>query len=526
MIRQFIGGLIAAFLMVGCEKPTPVKTEEATLRMSFNRNPTTTDPRLGSDIVSTTLHFLLFEGLTKMEEDGSFVNALAERVELSSDKTTYTFYLKDALWADGTPLTAEDFARSWKTSLDPDFPCPNAHLFYSIKNAEKVKKGELSVEALGITAVNTKTFQVVLERPTPHFPTIISFSTFMPIHEGKGSLVTNGPFLLETFHLNDRIVLKKNPRYRNSNRVKLDKIEIAILDSGSSTLQLYEKGSLDLVISSLATLPLEALQEYKKQGTLRISSEPATTVCFFNTHKFPFNHHKIRSAFAFAVDRQSIVEHLTELGEAAATGPIPTVLKKNRSPFFKDGDGDAARRLLGEALEELHLKKPEDLGEITYSYFQSPNNKAIAQAIQQQWQDTLGVRVKLEQLEYQTHLSNLIQRRYTVAQGHWMAQYPDPMSIFERFYTKEASKNYSGWENQELQHLLHASYYAESPEERSEMLQKAEQLFVEHMPVCPLFHWSSGLLARPYLNLPQGSPLSGIFFENLSINLRERALYE
>jgi len=171
--------LICLFNVFGCQKSeTPSKQ---VLNVNFLYEPTILDPRRGSDGVTSTVHFMLFEGLTRMTPTSTRELALAKKIDVSDDGLTYTFFLRESFWSDGYKVTAEDFAFSWTSMLDPSFPCPNAHLLYPIKNAEKIKSGELLTESLGIKVLDEQTFQITLERPTPYFLDLTSFCVLFPV---------------------------------------------------------------------------------------------------------------------------------------------------------------------------------------------------------------------------------------------------------------------------------------------------------------------------------------------------------
>ncbi len=116
----------------------------------------------------------LFEGLTRINPEGVSELAGAEHVEISPCQTIYTFTLRPMLWSNGEKVTAFHFEESWKRALSPKSDCLRSDLFYPIKNAKKVKKGELPLSELGIHALDSQTFVVELEHPTPYFLNLIS----------------------------------------------------------------------------------------------------------------------------------------------------------------------------------------------------------------------------------------------------------------------------------------------------------------------------------------------------------------
>ena len=133
----------------------------------------------------------LYEGLTIYDATGKIIPGTAESWTLSDDGTVYTFKLRaDAKWSDGTPVTAEDFVFSYKRVEDPKTAAKYANILYPIKNAEKINKGETPVDQLGVKAVDDKTLEITLERPTPFFLELLAHQTALPI--SKASYEKNG----------------------------------------------------------------------------------------------------------------------------------------------------------------------------------------------------------------------------------------------------------------------------------------------------------------------------------------------
>jgi oligopeptide transport system substrate-binding protein len=128
---------------------------------------------------------MIYQGLTHLESDGSVSPRLAESIDVTSDGLTYTFRIKPSYWSDGTPLTAHDFEASWKRALEPTFPSSCVDILYPIKNAQAVKRGDLSPDALGVQAHNATTLVVTLETPAPYFLSLTSFATCFPTPGGE-----------------------------------------------------------------------------------------------------------------------------------------------------------------------------------------------------------------------------------------------------------------------------------------------------------------------------------------------------
>ena len=125
------------------------------LNLVFASEPPSLHPGLATDTTSGAVIQNTFEGLMTME-NGQATEAVAESYEVSDDLLTYTFKLRDAQWTNGDPVTAEDFAYSWKWALNPENLSEYASILYPIKGAEAFNLGEGSVDDLGIKVVDEK----------------------------------------------------------------------------------------------------------------------------------------------------------------------------------------------------------------------------------------------------------------------------------------------------------------------------------------------------------------------------------
>lgn len=497
----------AALFLCSCEPAA----QTGFLRMNIKGEPPTLDPRKGGDALSSTLHFLLFEGLTRLNTNGTVTPAQAESILISEDQKRYTFHLRESFWSDGAPLTASDFESAWKKILSPDFPAPNAHLLYPIKNAEKIKQGKLPLDQLGVHSINARTLSVELEHPTPYFLDLLSFCLFFPIKEKldttcphwareASSFVSNGPFILQKWQHDSEIKLVKNPYYWKAKEIAIPGIQFSMIAHDMTILHLYEQGKLDLIDMWTSPIPIEAQIELVKKNQMQMRPIAGTTLCVFNTLQFPFNNKHIRRAFALAIDRASIVDHITQLQELPALQLIPPSLKKgDKAPLFQDNDQQKALEELSLGLKELGIEK-SDLNQLTYSYCSSERNYKIALVLQEKWHHVLGIKVNLQTYDLKMHMDNLAKRNFQFSQSQWFAQYHDPMSFLERFKNRDNIKNYAAWENQEFNTLLSLSQKELSPDHRFALLKQAEELLIEEMPVTPIYHWNSAVLSQPYLS--------------------------
>lgn len=511
--------------LVGCSQKS--ERPPHTLRMNISREPPTMDPRKGSEWIGTAMHYMLFEGLMRLNPNGTVTPAQASSVEISDDRLTYTFHLRGAQWSDGSVVEAKDFEMAWKKIIDPDFGAASAHLLYPIKNGEMIRLGELSADQLGVSSKDEKTLVVQLEKPTPYFLELVSFSLFFPVNhkidkekiewmcEAGDGFVSNGPFKLKKWKHNHEIVFEKNSHYWEAPLIDLDEVRVSMISDENTALSLYKKGELDIIGMVVSPIPTDALHYFYKEGKVKSHAAPATTIISFNTNRFPFTSKHIRKALSYAIDRSQIVSSITQLGEEVATNLIPSCLTAGKlSSFFQDHDLARARKELALGLKELGIDK---LPPVTLEYSSSEVNNKLAQVLQQQWKTNLNIDIEIQKCEHKILLDRLSSRSYDMATCFWFAQYNDPMSIFERFKFKTNAKNYPNWENREYIRLIDQSAYDTDSEKRAETFARAEALLLEEMPLTPLYHWQTSFMISDKFGFKDLEPYGAFDYARLVV---------
>lgn len=497
------------------------------MRISFNANPLTLDPRKNSDLVTSTVLFMLYEGLTKMFPNGEIALRLAERYEISEDLKTYTFYLKKAKWSDGTPITAYDFEYSWKSQLDPQFPSPCKYLLYPIRNAEKVSKGELPISSLGIHALDDLRFVVELEHPTPFFLSVTSFCNLYPLPkhilekdpqwETKETFTTSGPFLLKKWNRNQELSFVKNPSYWDAAHVSLDALHASIITDEHTALQMFENDELDWIGTPISPIPQEAIHALHDKNTLKYHPIAGTIFLTYNLHHSFLQNKNLRAAFTLAMNRDEIIKNVTKQKEIIATRPLPPALMDNQNKILvKDHDLEHAQEFFKKGLEELHIEA-KDLETVRLIY-RSPSQRNLAQALQNQWQKAFGITIKIEAYDQKILIDKLEKQDFDIAFSYWIAQVNDPMNILDRFKFSSSPKNYPRWEDQEYIHLLDTTYLAKTKEERFHLIEEAEKRFCMDFPVAPIYHFNYATLSKPYVQGVRICPIGSIQFYHASLS--------
>lgn len=500
--RFFLVLTTITFVLTGCSKkntPSTSKTRIATqsIRLNVSQEPQTLDPRKVRTLADVNLIKMFNEGLTRVDKDGQASLALAKDVQISDDGLTYSFHLHNAKWSNDDPVTSNDFAYAWKKSLQPTFNSPNSYLLYVIKNAKEVKSGNLPSSLLGIETPNKETLVVHLKHKTPYFLELLEHPIFFPVNEkvdhlnpnwaeNKDTHVANGPFKIQEWKHHNLIEATKNPTYWDAKAVKLGNLTMYMV-AEETGFKMFEANEVEWDGSPFSVIPTDAIDNLRETNQLESSPVLATSWIRINIDKPPFHLKKLRRALALAINRQDIVEHITQGNQSPATGIVPKIMGLQENPYFKDGQTEEAAELFEDALLELGMAR-EQLPEIVLTYAAGDRTHPVCQALQQQWYAAFGIRVRLEPLERKVYFNCVSKQDYSLALGSWFADFNDPVNFLEVFKTKENGTNNTNWENVNYAKYLEASYNCKDPIERLSYLKKSEQLIIDEMPVIPIFY--------------------------------------
>lgn len=324
---------------------------ENILRICFQKVPFTLGPQKSGDRTSSAIIFLLFKGLTRLEPDHRISLDLASSVYALNDHTNYVFKLGEHYWSDASRITAHDFVRSWKRALLPYFPTRTIHFFNYLKNAEKARQGKVSLDKVGIKAIDDYTLEVELEFPCPYFLELTSFCPFFPTSqfskEDSWFPICNGAFLMQDQDfIKGQIVLQKNTLCRTHPAVSIDGILIKIIADEKEAFNQFKAGKLDWMGSFLSPLPTNYL--LSSMSGKKIKPVAGMTHCWFNTSGPPFSNLNLRKAFFHAIPRKKLLKKLL----------LPDTLATQRFTFLsKMGNFFYALRVIQKKQLKIFLRK-------------------------------------------------------------------------------------------------------------------------------------------------------------------------
>ncbi len=482
---------MSCLFLTGCFKGQ----EPADFVFINGQEPESLDPAIITAQADGRIVSSLFEGLTARNEKGEIIPGVAERWEISADGRTYTFHLRsNARWSNGEPVRASDFIYSWKRALLPQTASKYSSQLYFIKNAEAFNSGAITdFSRVGVSAPDESTLVVELSAPTPFFLDLTAFPTLMPVHRGSiekygddwikpGKMVSNGPYTLEQWRINDRIRLSANPHYWDKKSLKLKVVDILPTTQSSTAFNLFYSGSADLILDR-GLVPAMLFGQLRQ--TPYFHSGPILAAYFyrFNVTKPPYNDVRVRRALSLAVDKKRIVEKITKAGEPIAPGIVPPGTQNYTSPIQEKHDPEAARKLLAEA------GFPEGKGfpRMRLLYNKTDLNEQIATELQQMWTQELGIPVDLEKQEFKVYLSTMSALDYDLARSSWIGDYNDANTFLSIFTTGDGN-NRTGWSNARFDSLIAEANREPDVDKREKIFQQAERILIEEdVVVLPLY---------------------------------------
>jgi len=473
--------------------------------------------------------------------------ATAESVEVSEDKLTYTFHLReDARWSNGDPVTAEDFITSWRRALLPDFAADYVKLLYCIEGAQaffnwRTEQLEALAElsdaerpaaaakawaqalarfddTVGIEAPDDKTLVVTLAQPTPYFLELCAFITFAPNHaaslekqmsinDASGmmtvdqtywtdpyTLVTNGPYVLDEHKFKQYMQLGPNPHYWDREMVANSGIHVKVIENPQSALQTYNQGGAHWLpdIPTATSLAADLLNS----GRTDVHAAPWAGTYFYSFNCLPtladgspnpLANREVRRALSLAINRADIVNYVSGMKQPVALSYIPPDKIPGYAPPVQEGvtfNPGKAKELLAMAGHP----GGDGLDDLTLLYNTGGGHADIAQAIRNMWQEHLGMTVSLEAVEVSHFGERLKNQKYTIARASWIGDYRDPTTFLDKFRTGDGN-NDAKFANAQYDALLDQAKQVTDDAERMRLLAKAEAILLREQPIAPIFHY-------------------------------------
>ncbi|MHC4996278.1 MAG: peptide ABC transporter substrate-binding protein [Planctomycetota bacterium] len=548
MIRLILPLVLLLAMLIGSVALQPARPR-AQLTSAYT-SIETLDAQVARASEDIRMAYALFQGLLTFDPHTFTVEpGVAESYEVSDDGITYTFRLRqDARWSNGDPLTARDFRFAWEVGLLPDTSPPYIEFFYYIKGAqdfntwateelkkvtdmpagpEKMAAAQKRIEdaharfdeLVAVRIIDDYTIELDLVRRTAFFKEIVATWPLFPLHPPTikanmkidestlmlrrnpqwtkpKTIVNNGPFILRNWEFKRGFFLEKNPHFWDADSVALNTLELINFKDPRTKFFAYENGTLDLMLEaeSLKFAP-DLVQAYRdgRRNDVNGFSAFATYYYIFNTRPRlpgdqpnPFTNPGVRRAFTMAIDKQSLVDNVTRVGQEPATTMVPP----NSIAGYPDVTGlpydpERARQELADA----GYPGGKGLPTIYLDYNTGSGHEDRAQAIARMWQENLGIQVQPRGQEWKVFLQTRIAGNFMIARGGWFGDYTDPTTFLDLFKGGNGN-NDTGFADEAYDGLLERAANEADPDKRLQLLAEAENyLLNDRSASMPLYHY-------------------------------------
>lgn len=533
--------------------PEPVMEERpVTMNINLGTEPPSLDPSLATDTTSIAVIGNTFVGLTLIDSvTNEPMPYLATDWEVGTDAEgfqTWTFNLRDDIaWvnynpvtgettqvtdADGNPrfVNAHDVVYGVKRTIDPATASDYSYVLYILKNAQAVNNGEegFTLDDVGVVALDDWTVQFTLSNPAGYFPSIASMWIAMPMPQWTieewgekwteaGLIVSNGPYVLDTWIHGGELILAKNPLWINADSVQIERIEALMIQEESTAFALYENNELDTV-----GVPSTEIDRVNADPVLSQEYVQAPDTCTyyygFTNNKPPFDDVRVRKAFSQAIDRQSLIDNVLKGGQIPATSFAPPGIFGAPAPgtVGLGFDPDAAKAYLDEYLTENNMTLADfNAMNITLMYNTSEGHARIAAAIQQMWKDVLGVDVVVENQEWAVYLDTVDNSTPLADMPHiwrlgWCADYADENNWVHEVFNATAGDNNlrrncadetcTEVSNSTYDELTYQAQAELDPDKRLELYTEAERILsAEEAAYAPIYHYTINTITKTWL---------------------------
>ncbi|WP_297079802.1 peptide ABC transporter substrate-binding protein [uncultured Enterococcus sp.] len=521
MKKRLVASLAIATLLLGACSTTGNKKDSATetkqiIEVSTPGELSTLDSGQYSDVNSSDMIGQVTEGLYRTDKNGDPELALAaEKPTVSEDGKTYTFKLKDTTWSNGDPVTANDFVYAYQYVVDPANASSSSNRMDIFKNASKIRRGEATVDTLGVKALDDKTLQIELESPITYLDQILVGTPFMPKNaafakdKGKSygttteNFVGNGPFVIEDWTgTNESWKLVKNPKYWDADNVKLDEVDVQVVKEVGTGVNLFETQALDFT-----TLSDTYAKQYKDNANAHYVPKSLVGYLSANQKREVTGNVKVRQAIMQAIDKKAFAEDILGDGSTALNGFVPANFAKDpkTGEDFRKENGDLLPYNVEQA-QKLWAEAKQELGqdEITLEVLSADTAaaKKTIEFIQGQLEQNLpGLTINLKSVPLQNRLDLQTKGDFDIAFGTWTPDYADPINFLE-FYDSKGGLNTSGYVSESYDQGLEEARttLANDPEARWDKLKELEKQLVEtDTAVIPLYQGAVAYLQSDQL---------------------------
>src|SRR5699024_1452927 len=307
--------------------------------------------------------------------------------------------------------------------------------------------------------------------------------------------------------------------YCDADNVAIETVNIQIIEQESTANAEFQPGNLDYLGTPYGTVSLDSIDMYRANEELNTVPYAAIYWYKLNTTDELMQNVNLRKALSLAIDRQGLIDNVIKGGQLPALGVVPPTIEgfEEDRGYMQDAAFDEANEYLALAMEELGISDPSEIT-VNISINDSEAHSTIAQFIQSGWATNLGINAEIDSTEWQVYLDRLNVLDYQVGRMGWIADYNDAISFLDMYRTADNGNNDTGWENEEYKNLIDESASEEDPAARTQMLLDAEAIFMEEMPVIPVYYYTSNYVIQDHVQNLEPDALGNVSLKDVSVS--------
>ena len=508
-VKVLLTAATAAGMLAGCGS----KTDTDTFRFANDTDIVGMDSTVVDDAMSFNAITAITDGLTTVDVKGNTIPGIAKSWDVSNNGLTYTFHLRDAKWANGDDVTAQDFVYSWHRIIKNagNYAYMLGSEGASIKNADSlINLGTTATDeqlnTLGIKATDDKTVVVDLEKNVPYFVGLMSFPCYFPQNQkfvekcGKNYatkpeyILGNGAYKMTKWIKGNKATFTKNDKYYDAKSVKTKNLEMYLVQDPKTAAQNFDNGKVDY-----ATINSTLVDKYKGKDTFKAIREGYLAYLICNFKADTTANKNLRHALSYAINRKDLCDNILKDGSQPATGFVPAQLCKSPSgKDFREESGKYVDYDVKKAQEYLDAAKKE-LGtdtitvDLLYGTDESPMD-TFAEYLQGSFTKLKGLKVNMVATVKKDRIYNReASGNFQIACTRWAPDYADP-TTFLNVLASSNSNNYGKWENAQYNSLLKQAQNETDVNKRWNELLEAEKVMMDDMPNIPVVQTGTAAL--------------------------------
>jgi oligopeptide transport system substrate-binding protein len=476
----------------------------------------------------------VYEGLVKLDQKTlNVIPCLSDKYEVNEDATKFTFHIRDKVrfhddpcFADGKgrEVKAADF--KWCFDKLCEYNTNNQMFTITFKNRvvgadeyfqSTIDKKPLAGGVSGVKVIDEHTLEITLKQSFAGFLNIlITPGCWLYPKEALDKYkedmsfqcVGTGPFHAKSIKRGDYAILERNENYWNVDEYGnhlpyLDVIHFTFLKDKKAELLKFRSKELDMIfripVEMIPSLMGE-LKDAKSGGAdFEMQSVPALRITYYGFQHMlpPFDNKKVRQAFNYAIDRRSIVKYtLQGEGEPGEYGVVPPAFKDYDTTGYRGYhyDKEKAQKLMAEA------GYPDGKGfpvvSLEFNAAGGDRNESVASVVAKMLKENLNVEVKLDPMLMGQHMENMETGKSKFFRTGWVADYPDPETFLDLFYSKhipakmeeQSYVNLCRYRSSRFDSIFDAAKREFDPKKRAELYRKADQIASDDAAIMPIYY--------------------------------------